>query len=153
MPSRAIEIMVGLFFVLAVAAVFLLTFRVAGLDGGDPEGGYEITADFDNIGGLRTGSAVTLSGVRIGRVSAIRIDPQTFRARVHMSISPDYDNLPADSGASILTSGLLGEQYVGIEPGGAMESLADGDRLPLTQDALVLENLVGRVLESMTQKD
>ncbi|MBY8966225.1 outer membrane lipid asymmetry maintenance protein MlaD [Algiphilus sp. NNCM1] len=145
------EIMVGLFFVLGVAAVFLLTFRVAGLDSGGPEEGYTVTADFNNIGGLRSGSAVTLSGVRIGRVSNIAIDDTTFAARVTMKIHAEYDNLPADSGASILTSGLLGEQYIGINPGGAMESLQDGDRLPLTQDALVLENLVGRVLESMTQ--
>ncbi|MEQ8269888.1 outer membrane lipid asymmetry maintenance protein MlaD [Algiphilus sp.] len=151
MPSRPIEIMVGLFFVLGVAAVFLLTFRVAGLDSGGPEEGYTVTADFNNIGGLRSGSAVTLSGVRIGRVSNIAIDDTTFAARVTMKIHAEYDNLPADSGASILTSGLLGEQYIGINPGGAMESLQDGDRLPLTQDALVLENLVGRVLESMTQ--
>ncbi|MCI5063168.1 MAG: outer membrane lipid asymmetry maintenance protein MlaD [Algiphilus sp.] len=143
--------MVGLFFVLGVAAVFLLTFRVAGLDSGGPEEGYTVTADFNNIGGLRSGSAVTLSGVRIGRVSNIAIDDTTFAARVTMKIHAEYDNLPADSGASILTSGLLGEQYIGINPGGAMESLQDGDRLPLTQDALVLENLVGRVLESMTQ--
>ncbi|WP_420428577.1 outer membrane lipid asymmetry maintenance protein MlaD [Algiphilus sp.] len=151
MPSRPIEIMVGLFFVLGVAAVFLLTFRVAGLDSGGPEEGYTVSADFNNIGGLRSGSAVTLSGVRIGRVTNIAIDDTTFAARVTMKIHAEYDNLPADSGASILTSGLLGEQYIGINPGGAMESLQDGDRLPLTQDALVLENLVGRVLESMTQ--
>ncbi|MHA7833789.1 MAG: outer membrane lipid asymmetry maintenance protein MlaD [Algiphilus sp.] len=143
--------MVGLFFVLGVAAVFLLTFRVAGLDSGGPEEGYTVSADFNNIGGLRSGSAVTLSGVRIGRVTNIAIDDTTFAARVTMKIHAEYDNLPADSGASILTSGLLGEQYIGINPGGAMESLQDGDRLPLTQDALVLENLVGRVLESMTQ--
>lgn len=151
MPSRPIEIMVGLFFVLGVAAVFLLTFRVAGLDTGGPEEGYVVTADFNNIGGLKTGSAVTLSGVRIGRVTNISIDDTTFSARVSMKINAEYDNLPEDSGASILTSGLLGEQYVGINPGGALESLEDGDRLPLTQDALVLENLVGRVIESMTQ--
>lgn len=151
MPSRSIEIMVGLFFVLGVAAVFLLTFRVAGLDSGGPENGYTVTADFNNIGGLKAGSAVTLSGVRIGRVTNIAIDDTTFSARVSMKINAEYDNLPADSGASILTSGLLGEQYIGINPGGAMESLQAGDRLPLTQDALVLENLVGRVLESMTQ--
>jgi len=151
MPSRPIEIMVGLFFVLGVAAVFLLTFRVAGLDTGGPEEGYAVTADFNNIGGLKTGSAVTLSGVRIGRVTSIRIDDTTFSARVTMKIHAEYDNLPEDSGASILTSGLLGEQYVGINPGGALESLEDGDRLPLTQDALVLENLVGRVIESMTK--
>lgn len=151
MPSRPIEIMVGLFFVLGVAAVFLLTFRVASLDTGGPEEGYVVTADFNNIGGLKTGSAVTLSGVRIGRVTNISIDDTTFSARVSMKINAEYDNLPEDSGASILTSGLLGEQYVGINPGGALESLEDGDRLPLTQDALVLENLVGRVIESMTQ--
>lgn len=153
MPSRAAEIMVGLFFVLAVAAVFLLTFRVAGPEGAAVEDGYAVTADFNNIGGLKRGAPVTLSGVRIGRVADIRIDPVTFSARVSLRITNDYDELPADTGASILTSGLLGEQYIGLEPGGAQRSLKDGDRLPLTQDALVLEKLVGRFIESMTQKD
>lgn len=153
MPSRAAEIMVGLFFVLAVAAVFLLTFRVAGPDGAAVEDGYNVTADFNNIGGLKRGAPVTLSGVRIGRVADIRIDPVTFSARVTMRIATEYDDLPTDSGASILTSGLLGEQYIGIDPGGAEQALAEGDRLPLTQDALVLEKLVGRFLESMTQRE
>lgn len=153
MPSRAAEIMVGLFFVLAVAAVFLLTFRVAGPEGQAVRDGYAISAHFGNIGGLKRGAPVTLSGVRIGRVANIDIDPVTFEARVTMRIAAEYDDLPADSGASILTSGLLGEQYIGISPGGAEQALTDGDRLRLTQDALVLENLVGRVLESMTQRD
>lgn len=153
MPSRSMEILVGLFFALGVAAVFILTFRVASLDSGDASEGYAVYADFDNIGGLRAGAAVTLSGVRVGRVRSIAIEPETFSARVHMTISGSFDNLPRDTGARILTAGLLGEQYIGLDPGGAIESLQDGDRIRLTQDALVLENLIGQVLSSMTSRD
>jgi phospholipid/cholesterol/gamma-HCH transport system substrate-binding protein len=153
MQSRSMEILVGFFFALGVAAIFLLTFRVASLDGPDRGGGYRITASFENIGGLKSGSSVTLAGVRIGRVRNIAIDPNTLDATVTMEISSRYDYLPRDSGAKILTAGLLGEQYIGIEPGGDLEVLADGDRLRLTQDALVLENLIGQFLSSMTNRE
>ena len=153
MQSRSLEILVGFFFALGVAAIFVLTFRVAGLQnvGGGPT--YEVTAMFENIGGLKPGASVTMAGVKIGRVRNIAIDRTTFEARVKMDLAADYDNIPKDSNAKILTAGLLGEQYIGIDPGGAEQALAEGDRLPLTQDALVLEKLVGRFLESMTQKD
>lgn len=151
MQSRAMELLVGLFFLVGVAAVLLLTLRVASPDRVAGSDGYTITADFQNIGGLRAGSAVTLSGVRIGRVTAIHIDRNSFAARVSMRIQPQYNDLPTDSGASILTAGLLGEQYIGLDPGGAPESLTDGDHLRLTQDALVLEKLIGRFLSSMSE--
>lgn len=152
MKSRSLEILVGFFFALGVAAVFVLTFRVAGLEnvGGGPS--YEVTATFDNIGGLRPGAPVTMAGVKIGRVRSITIDNTTFEARVTLDISKQYDNLPKDSNAKILTAGLLGEQYVGLEPGGALDSLADGDTITFTQSALVLENLIGQVLTSMSQR-
>lgn len=153
MQSRALEILVGFFFVLGVAAVFILTFKVASLEtiGSNPT--YTVSASFTNIGGLKPGAAVTLAGVRIGRVRRIVIDPNTFEADVQMDIDASYNNIPTDSGAKILTAGLLGEQYLGLEPGGALESLADGDRIRITQSALVLENLIGQFLSSMAQKD
>ena len=109
---------------------------------------YRVSARFDNIGGLTTRAPVTLAGVRIGRVSAITIDRNSYAAIVEMTIDGRYDNLPADSSASILTSGLLGAQYVGITPGGEEEFLAEGDRIQITQSAVVLENLIGQLLFS-----
>ena len=149
MQSKALELLVGLFFTLGVAAVFILTFRVASVSGGSSNG-FEVTADFENIGGLRPGAAVTLAGVRIGRVGDIVIDRNTFEATVALRIDKAYDNIPKDSSASILTAGLLGEQYIGLSPGGADETLVEGDTLKFTQSALVLENLIGQFVASMS---
>lgn len=149
MHSKALELLVGLFFSLGVAAVFILTFRVASVSGGGSDG-FQVTADFENIGGLRPGAAVTLAGVRIGRVSDIVIDRNTFEATVSMRIDSSYDNIPKDSSASILTAGLLGEQYIGLSPGGEDASLVSGDKLKFTQSALVLENLIGQFVASMS---
>lgn len=148
MQSKAIEILVGLFFTLGVAAIFILTFRVASLNVGSGDSSYTISASFENIGGLRPGASVTLAGVRIGRVRSIVIDRDTFEALVSMDVAREFDNIPKDSSASILTAGLLGEQYVGVTPGGDQESLAAGDRVKFTQSALVLENLIGQFLVS-----
>lgn len=154
MQSRALEMLVGLFVCLGVAAVFVLTFRVASLDtvGGDGDT-YRVVASFENIGGLKPGSAVTMAGVRIGRVRDIVIDPATFEANVTLELSDAYNAIPEDSNAKILTAGLLGEQYVGLEAGGADEPLKDGSKLKLTQSALVLENLIGQFLSSQSSKD
>lgn len=149
MQSKALELLVGLFFSLGVAAVFILTFRVASLDGAGEGDSFAITADFDNIGGLKPGSAVTLAGVRIGRVRDIVIDPNTFEARVTMRVGKEYNNIPKDSSASILTAGLLGEQYIGVVPGGEDAVLGEGDKIKFTQSALVLENLIGQFVAGM----
>ncbi|MGH8445396.1 MAG: outer membrane lipid asymmetry maintenance protein MlaD [Solimonas sp.] len=149
MQSRALEILVGFFVCLGVAAVFVLTFRVASLDTvGKGEGSYRVSGLFQNIGGLKVGAAVSLAGVKIGRVREISIDPQSFQARVAMDISKQYEKIPEDSSAKILTAGLLGEQYIGLEPGGMDDYLKDGSELTLTQSALVLENLIGQFLSS-----
>ena len=147
MQSKALEILVGLFMCLGVAAVFVLTFRVASLDnfGGET---YGVTASFGNIGGLKAGSAVTIAGVKVGRVRSVDFDAQSFEATVVLEISKRYDRIPMDSSAKILTAGLLGEQYIGLEPGGLDEYLTEGSRLDLTQGALVLENLIGQFLTS-----
>ena len=149
MQSKALELLVGLFFTLGVAAVFILTFRVASLSGAGEGKAYEVTADFENIGGLKPGAAVTLAGVRIGRVASIVIDRNTFEARVTMRIGDSYDNIPKDTAASILTAGLLGEQYIGLSPGGEDAALVQGDSLKFTQSALVLENLIGQFVANM----
>ena len=150
MVNRSLEVLVGFFICLGIAAIFVLTFRVASLDSVGSGGvTYQVSGQFENIGGLKQGSAVTIAGVRIGRVSQIVIDPYTFKAAVHMTIDGQYDNLPEDSSASILTAGLLGEQYIGLTPGGMQDPLVDGSELMLTQSALVLENLIGQFLSNM----
>jgi len=153
MQTRSLEILVGFFVCLGIAAVFVLTLRVASLDKvGDSGSSYRVTAKFENTGSLGSGSAVKLSGVRIGRVRGISIDPITFQAVVAMDIDSGYGNIPADSSAKILTAGLLGEQYIGVEPGGDEQNLKNGDEIKFTQSALVLENLIGQFLTSFTQK-
>lgn len=143
---KTVELMVGLFVALALAAFFLLAMRVSDITSLGNAQGYKISAKFENIGGLNLRSPVTLAGVRIGSVTGIDIDSQTYEAVIEMTIDPKYDHLPTDSSASIYTSGLIGAQYVGLEPGGMEEYLKNGDRIKLTQSALVIEQLVGRLL-------
>lgn len=146
MQSRALELMVGMFFCLGVAAIFILTFRVASLESSGARGGYRVTADFENIGGLRSGASVTIAGVRIGRVREIVIEPTTFNARATLEIGTEFSNIPADSSAKILTAGVLGEKYIGLEPGADDAVLKDGGRIVHTQSAVVLENIIGQFL-------
>ncbi len=154
MQSRSLELLVGFFVCLGIAAVFVLTFRVASLDSvGDSGSSYRVTAKFENTGSLARGSSVKMSGVRIGRVRDIGIDPETFQAVVTIEIDGARNNIPADSSLKILTAGLLGEQYIGVEPGGDPEPLKEGSEISFTQSALVLENLIGQMLTSFTQKE
>ena len=152
MPAKQLEFIVGLFVALGLAAFFMLAMKVSDITSLGEDDGYMISANFENVGGLRARSPVTLAGVRIGRVAAIDIDKQTYEAVVTLSINPEYNELPADTTASILTSGIIGEQYVGLEPGGAEEYLKDGDKIKLTQPALVLERLIGRFLTSLNDR-
>ncbi len=147
---RVVEIWVGVFVLLGGLALAMLAFMVGNVRVTELFGAqeYQITAQFDNIGGLKVKAPVTLAGVRIGRVSSIYVDQQDFRAVVEMTISNSYNNLPTDTTAIILTSGVLGEQYIGIEPGGEETFLKNGDQIILTQSALVLENLIGQFLYS-----
>lgn len=144
--SRTVEMVVGLFIVVGLAALFMLAMRVSNLSLIAEKDTYSVIAKFQNIGGLKVRSQVTLAGVTIGRVRSIRIDPQTYEARVRMDIESEYDYLPADTAASIYTAGLLGEQYVALEPGGAEAYLKDGSKITLTQSALVLEQIIGQFL-------
>lgn len=145
MNSRLVEIWVGIFVAAGLAALFMLAMQVSNLSTYSTEEGYEINARFDDISGLKERSPVTMAGVTIGRVNAIRFDQQTFEAIVTMRIENTYrEALPQDTSASIYTAGLLGEKYVGLEPGGAMKTLGEGDEIKLTQDSLVLEKLIGQ---------
>lgn len=145
MQQKHLELIVGIFVALGLAAFLLLALKVSDIASIGEDKGYRVTAHFENIGGLKIRAPVTLAGVRIGRVAGIELDAQNFEALVTFSIDPRYDRLPTDSSASILTSGLLGEQYIGLEPGGMDTYLKDGGNLKLTQSALVLERLIGRM--------
>jgi len=153
--NRAIEIGVGLFVAAGFAALFMLAMQVSNLGtfGGGNGDSYSISATFSNVGGLKVRAPVTVSGVRVGRIDAIDYDLQAYEAVVVMRIDSAYDRFPEDTTASIFTSGLLGEQYIALEPGGSMENLVDGSRIQLTQSALVLEQIIGQFLYSMTNSD
>ncbi len=150
---KKLELAVGVFVALGLAAFFMLAMKVSNIAELGEDKGYKVTARFENIGGLKVRAPVTLGGVRIGRVAGIDLDPQSYEAVVTLSIDPKYDRLPIDSSASILTSGLLGEQYIGLEPAGMDDYLKNGGALKLTQSALVLEKLIGRMLTNATSGD
>lgn len=144
--SRNMEIAVGVFVAAGLAALFVLAMQVSNITAFQRTEGYTVDAYFQNVGGLREQAPVSLSGVQVGRVSDIALDPDRFEARVELTIQSSFDNLPSDTAARIRTSGLLGEQYVSLQPGGMPDSLGDGDDITLTQSALVLEDIVGQFL-------
>ena len=148
MSTRTIEIAVGLFVAAGLAALFMLAMKVSNLANYTGDDGYEISASFDNIGGLKVRSPVAASGVRVGQVVDIEYDSGGYEAHVTMSIDPQYDKFPVDTAASVLTSGLLGEQFIGLQPGAEDEFLKAGSEIDLTQSALVLEQIVGQFLYS-----
>lgn len=153
MQSRFMEILVGFFVCLGVAAVLVLTLRVASVqDIGGGENSYSVSAKFSNVGKLSVGNSVKIAGVTVGRVAAIGVDRDDFQAVVTMRIAGDYNNIPGDVDARILTAGLLGEQYVSLQEGGALDPLKEGDTIKLTQSALVLENLIGEFVSNMSAK-
>lgn len=150
--NRTIEILVGAFMAVGFVALFFLSMQVSNLSSSGGGAGYEIEARFDNIGSLKVRSPVTLAGVRIGRVGAIGFDPHTYEAVVTMRIESEYDTIPDDTFAKIFTAGLLGEQYIGLDPGGSESYLQDGGQISLTQSALVLEEIIGQFLFSKAQE-
>ena len=153
MNTRKTEILVGLFMAAGLAALFMLAMKVSNLNIYNNDSGYEITANFENVSGLKVKSPVEMAGVRIGRVSDITFDGERFEAIVKIRIESKYDTLPKDTSASIYTAGLLGEKYVGLEAGGDDVNLKDKDKLKLTQSSLVLEKLISRFVDSFIDKD
>ena len=145
MNRKSIDLMVGLFVLLGFGALLFLALKAANLASFNLSESYDIRARFDNIGGLKVRAPVKSAGVVVGRVSAIRFDDKQYQALVTLAMDKTYV-FPKDTSAKILTSGLLGEQYVGLEAGGDKANLAANDTISMTQSAVVLENLISQFL-------
>jgi phospholipid/cholesterol/gamma-HCH transport system substrate-binding protein len=151
MHKRTVEIAVGIFVLLGMLALLMLAVKVSGLsDIYESNNGYKVTAEFTNIGGLKPRAKVSMAGVAIGRVLSIEFDKDTFYAKVHMMIEQKFNNIPEDSQASIMTAGLLGDNYLGITPGMDDAVLANGSVIEVgnTNQALVLEDLISKFFSS-----
>jgi phospholipid/cholesterol/gamma-HCH transport system substrate-binding protein len=146
--TRAIELGTGMFVLLGFAALFFLVTQITNREIGFGDTGYRLKAAFEQVGGLKPGAPVSMSGVTVGRVESIGYDFASYQAEVVLRIDGRYDRIPDDSDASIFTAGLLGGQYVGISPGGSETFFKDGDRIEFTQSAIVLENLISKFLFS-----
>jgi len=144
--TRTVEIGTGLFVLLGMTSLFFLTTQTTGGDDFRAESVYTVEARFENVGSLRERAPVTISGVTIGRVTDVAFDPESLEAIVHFVIDTQYDQIPDDSDASILTSGILGSQYIGLQAGGSDMYLDDGSEILFTQSAIILENLIGKFL-------
>lgn len=151
--TRTQEIWVGIFVALGFVALFMLAMKMSNYASYRATDVYRVTVMFENVGGLKPRSSVTASGVRVGRVESINYDADELQARVVLALEKSYDFFSEDTQASIYTAGLLGEQYIALEPGAEDETLKDGSRIRHSQSALVLEELVGQVLVNLTSKD
>jgi len=147
MQKKSLDFWVGLFVLLGAAALLFLALQAGNMSSMSFEKTYDVVTRFDNIGGLKPRAAVKSAGVVVGRVSSIKFDDKTYQASVTLQLEDRY-KFPKDTSAKILTAGLLGEQYIGLEPGGDTVNLAQGDRIKMTQSAVVLENLISQFLFS-----
>ena len=143
-----LELAVGAFVVMGIAALFMLSMKVSNLSGFSPKDGYKLNAVFENIGGLKVRAPVMMAGVKIGEVSHIGLNTESFEADVVLMLGQKYNQLPKDTSAAIFTSGLLGEQYVALEAGGEEVTLKNGDKIQLSQSAMVLEQVLGQFIFS-----
>lgn len=148
MARSKVDFWVGLFVLLGALALVFLALRAGNLSSFSWAPTYTVTAEFNNIGGLKPRAAVRSAGVVVGRVDSITFDDASFMAVVNLKLDERFE-FPTDSSASILTAGLLGEQYIGLDPGAEEKNLADGDRITYTQSAVVLENLISQFLYGM----
>ena len=140
------DTLVGLFVASGIAGLFFLSLHVSNLSSFSDQDGYVITARFENSGGLKVKSPVSAAGVKIGKVTSISFDTKTYESVVQMNIDAKYNTLPDDTTASIFTAGLLGEQYVNLEPGGSEEYLKPNGKIEITQSAIILEKAIGQFL-------
>jgi phospholipid/cholesterol/gamma-HCH transport system substrate-binding protein len=152
MQRATLDLWVGIFVVAGIAALLFLALKVGNMGSFDSASTYTVKASFDNIGGLKARAPIKSAGVVVGRVSDIGFDSTTYEATVSMKLDSRY-KFPKDTSASIMTSGLLGEQYVALEAGGETKMLGDGDTLKITQGAVVLENLIGQFLYNKSEGD
>ena len=152
--NRTLEIGTGLFVLLGFAALFFLAMQLpqSGLKIAGAKSGYHVTADFDNIGDLKVGAPVSMSGVDMGQVDSIRFDSNTYKAVVGIRLDKQYNKIPDDSFASINTQGLLGGKYIGLSPGGSDTYLKNGSHIDQTQSAIVLESLINKLFASFSNK-
>ena len=151
MNKTVLDLWVGLFVIAGIAALLFLALKVGSTSAVSASNSYEIVARFDNIGGLKPRAPVKSAGVVVGRVADIRFDNETFEAAVTLRLDKRYA-FPKDTSAAIMTSGLLGEQYVGLEAGGDSQTLKDQDRILITQSAVVLESLIGQFIYGKAQE-
>lgn len=151
MNKTVLDLWVGLFVVVGIVALLFLALKVGSMSTVNTSNSYEVVARFDNIGGLKPRAPVKSAGVVVGRVADISFDNETYEAAVTLRIDKRYA-FPKDTSASIMTSGLLGEQYIGLEAGGDSQTLKDKDRILLTQSAVVLENLIGQFIYGKAQE-
>jgi phospholipid/cholesterol/gamma-HCH transport system substrate-binding protein len=145
MGRKGVETLVGAFVLAGFLAIVFLALQAANLATFNTGATYRVTARFDNIGGLKVRAPVKSAGVTVGRVVSISLDTKTYQGLVTMEIDSRF-TFPKDTSAKILTAGLLGDQYIGLEPGGDDKNLAEGDAIKMTQSAVVLENLIGQFL-------
>ena len=150
MERSTMDLWVGIFVVAGIAALVMLAMKVGNLSTYNVAESYQVTAYFDNIGGLKPKASIKSSGVLVGRVTEIALDTQRYKAKVTMSLDKRYV-FPKDTIASINTAGLLGEQYIGLNPGGDTENLAAGGEIKKTQSAMVLEDLIGKFIYSKAE--
>ena len=141
-----VELASGIFLLLGIAALVWLATRATDYGQDIGKETYQVTARFQNVGDLRLRAPVKIGGVTVGLVDGVELDPVTFEAIVTMKLASRFDEIPDDTGASVLTSGVLGDRYIGLEPGGSPEMLSVGDELFITQSAIVLEQVVGKFL-------
>lgn len=150
MERTTLDFWVGIFVVAGIAAMVMLAMKVGNLGTYNVSETYQLNAYFSNIGGLKSKASVRSAGVLVGRVTGITLDPERYEARVTVSMDKRYE-FPKDTFANILTSGLLGEQYIGLMPGGDSEMLKNGDTIKKTQSAVVLEDLIGKFIYSKAE--
>lgn len=153
LQTRTVEIGTGLFVLLGMGALFFLTTQTTGGDDFDADEVYTVEARFENVGSLRPRAPIAMSGVTIGRVTSISFDSQNLEAVVVFVVDAQYDQIPDDSDATILTSGILGSQYIGLQAGGSDTYLEDGSEVLFTQSAILLENLIGKFLVNAGGED
>lgn len=153
LSQRTVESFVGLFLLAAITSLLILAFKVSGLTTFFKTGGYNVTAEFDDIGQLRVRAAVKIGGVTVGEVSKINLDRTTFKALVTLHIHDNVNDIPEDSSASILTAGLLGDNYIALTPMYSNTFLKNGSEIKDTHSAMILERLIGQMMYKLTNSN